>query len=44
MGTLGVGIVLEAINAANQKREVPVVRRKVPAELVARESTRQLAK
>ena len=43
MGTLGVGIVLEAINAANQKREVPVVRRKVPAELVVRESTRQLA-
>jgi LacI family transcriptional regulator len=44
MGTLSVGIVLEAINAANQKREAPVVRRKVPAEFVARESTRQLAK
>lgn len=44
MGTLSVGIVLDAIKAANQKRDIPIVRRKVPAELVLRESTRQLAK
>ena len=44
MGTLSVGIILDAINAANQKRDVPIVRRKVPAELVLRESTRQLEK
>jgi hypothetical protein len=41
---LSVGIVLEAINAVRQKSDVPVIRRKVPAELVARESTRQVSK
>jgi hypothetical protein len=44
MGTLSVGIVLEAVNAVRQKRDVPIVRRKVPAELVVRESTRQVSK
>jgi LacI family transcriptional regulator len=44
MGALSIGIVLDAITAANQKRDVPVVRRKIPAELVVRESTRQLSK
>jgi LacI family transcriptional regulator len=44
MGTLSVGIVLDAINAVRQKSDVPVIRRKVPAELVARESTRQVSK
>jgi LacI family transcriptional regulator len=44
MGTLSIGIVLDAITAANQKRDIPIVRRKVPAELVVRESTRQLVK
>jgi DNA-binding LacI/PurR family transcriptional regulator len=40
MGSLSVGIVLEAISAAQQKREIPVVRRKIAAELVVRESSR----
>jgi LacI family transcriptional regulator len=44
MGTLSVGIVLDAINAVRQKRDVPIVRRRVPAELVTRESTRQVSK
>jgi len=44
MGTLSVGIVLDAVNAVRQKRDVPIVRRKVPAELVVRESTRQVSK
>lgn len=44
MGTLSTGIVLDAITGVHQKREVPVVRRKVPAELVVRESTRQKSK
>lgn len=44
MGTLSVGIVLEAVNAVRQKRDVPIVRRKVLAELVVRESTRQVSK
>jgi len=42
MGTMSAGMVLDAINAVNQKRDVPVVRRKIPAELVVRESTRAL--
>lgn len=42
MGSLSVGIVLEAISAAQQKREIPVVRRKIAAELVVRESSRAL--
>jgi LacI family transcriptional regulator len=44
MGTLSVGIILDAIGAADQKRDVPLVRRKVPAELVVRESTRPVLK
>jgi DNA-binding LacI/PurR family transcriptional regulator len=44
MGSLSIGIVLDAISAANQKRDIPIVRRRVPAELVVRESTKQLAK
>jgi DNA-binding LacI/PurR family transcriptional regulator len=42
MGTLSVGIILEAIAAAEEKREVPLVRRRLPAELVVRESTHHL--
>jgi LacI family transcriptional regulator, galactose operon repressor len=40
MGSMSAGLILEAIKAVNQKRDVPVVRRKIPAELVVRESTR----
>ena len=40
MGSLSAGIVLEAIKAVDQKKDIPVVRRKVVAELVVRESTR----
>jgi adenylyltransferase/sulfurtransferase len=36
----GAGLILDAIKAVHQKRDVSVVRRKVPAELVVRESTR----
>jgi DNA-binding LacI/PurR family transcriptional regulator len=39
MGTMSAGMLLDAINAASQKREVPVVRKKIAAELVVREST-----
>jgi LacI family transcriptional regulator len=42
MGAMSAGIVLDAIKAADQKREIPAVRRKIPAELVVRESTRAL--
>ncbi len=42
MGSLSAGMVLDAINAMDQKQDVPVVRRKIPAELVVRESTRAL--
>ena len=42
MGSLSAGMVLEAIKAMDEKRDVPVVRRKIPAELVVRESTRAL--
>jgi DNA-binding LacI/PurR family transcriptional regulator len=42
MGAMSTGIMLEAIKAANQKRDLPVVRRKIAAELVVRESTRAL--
>jgi LacI family transcriptional regulator len=42
MGTLSVGIILEAIAAAEEKREVALVRRRLPAELVVRESTHHL--
>lgn len=40
MGTLSAGMVLDAINAVDQKKEIPIVRKKIPAELVVRESTR----
>lgn len=39
MGSMSVGLILDAIKAANQKREIPIVRKKIPAELVVREST-----
>jgi len=39
MGAMSVGIMLDAIKAVNQKQDIPVVRRKIPAELVVREST-----
>jgi len=42
MGSMSAGIVLDAIKAADQKSDIPVVRRKIPAELVVRESTRAL--
>ena len=40
MGSMSAGIVLDAIKSVNQKRDIPVVRRKIPAEMVVRESTR----
>jgi len=40
MGAMSVGMILDAINAVHQKQEIPVVRKKIPAELVVRESTR----
>jgi len=42
MGSLSAGMVLDAIKAMDEKQDVPVVRRKIPAELVVRESTRAL--
>ena len=42
MGSISAGFVLEAIKAVDQKKNVPVVRRKIAAELVVRESTRGL--
>jgi LacI family transcriptional regulator len=42
MGAMSAGILLEAITAADQNREFAPVRRKIPAELVVRESTRPL--
>ena len=42
MGAMSAGIVLDAIKSVNQKRDIPVVRRKIPAEIVVRESTRSL--
>jgi LacI family transcriptional regulator len=44
MGTMSVSIMLDAIKGGNQKRDVPVVRRRLAAELVARESTGELSK
>jgi hypothetical protein len=34
-----VGLVLDAIKAVDQKQDIPVIRRRIPAELVVREST-----
>lgn len=42
MGSMSVGMVLDAIQAVDQKKQIPVMRRKIPAELVVRESTRAL--
>lgn len=39
MGSMSVEMILEVVKAVNHKREVPIVRRKIPAELVVREST-----
>lgn len=39
MGAMSVGLILDAINAVNQKQDIPVMRRKIPAEIVVREST-----
>ena len=39
MGSISVGIMLDAIKAVDQKRDAPVIRRKIPAELIVREST-----
>jgi DNA-binding LacI/PurR family transcriptional regulator len=39
MGSMSVGMMLDAIKAVEQKKDIPTVRRKIPAELVVREST-----
>jgi LacI family transcriptional regulator, galactose operon repressor len=44
MGSISAGMILDSISGADQKRDVTPVRRRVPAELVARESTRPLSK
>jgi LacI family transcriptional regulator len=43
MGSMSVGMMLDAIKAVDQKKEIPVMRRKIPAELVVRESTSAVA-
>jgi DNA-binding LacI/PurR family transcriptional regulator len=43
MGSMSVGMMLDAIQSVDQKQEIPVTRRKIPAELVVRESTRRKA-
>jgi LacI family transcriptional regulator len=43
MGSMSVGLILDAIKAVHQKRDIPAVRRKIPAELVVRESTSTLS-
>lgn len=42
MGNISAGMVLEAIKAVDQKKDIPVVKKKIPAELVVRESTRSV--
>jgi LacI family transcriptional regulator len=42
MGSMSAGLILDAITAANKNQDVPAVRRKIPAELVVRESTQNL--
>jgi DNA-binding LacI/PurR family transcriptional regulator len=42
MGSMSVGMMLDAIKAVEQKKDIPVVRRRIPAELVVRESTERL--
>jgi LacI family transcriptional regulator len=39
MGVMSAGIMLEAIQSVEQKRDLPIVRKKIPAEIVVREST-----
>jgi DNA-binding LacI/PurR family transcriptional regulator len=39
MGTNAVGILIDAISAASDNRSAPAIHRKLPAELVIREST-----
>ncbi len=39
MGSMSVGMMLDAIKAVDQNKSIPVVRRKIPAELGVREST-----
>jgi len=42
MGSMSVGLILDGIKAVNQNQDIPAVRRKIPAELVVRESTQTL--
>jgi DNA-binding LacI/PurR family transcriptional regulator len=42
MGSMSVGMMLDAIKAVEHKKDIPVVRRRIPAELVVRESTERL--
>jgi DNA-binding LacI/PurR family transcriptional regulator len=42
MGSMSVGMMLDGIKATDEKRNLPVVRRRIPAELVVRESTKRL--
>ena len=42
MGSMSAGIVLDAITSVSHKGDIPVVRRRIPAEIVVRESTRAL--
>ena len=42
MGSMSVGIMLDSIKSLDQKRDAPVIRKKIPAELVVRESTSAL--
>jgi len=42
MGNMSAGMVLEAIKAVDLKKDIPVVKKRIPAELVVRESTRSL--
>jgi LacI family transcriptional regulator len=44
MGSISAGMILDSISGADRKRDVTPVRRRVPAELVARESTRPVSK
>jgi DNA-binding LacI/PurR family transcriptional regulator len=42
MGAAGVNIILDGISARNENRDFAAVQRKLPSELVARESTRSV--
>ena len=43
MGTIAVSVIMDGINAALDKRDVPVVRHKVAPELIVRDSTRPVS-